>query len=154
MSNYHPTDSTGQAIEAARSAHVLFRSALDDLDRELSDERELHRGEVMRLVERAEAAESEAERLAGVDAGLADAQARIADIARERDEERDARRDAEDRADDAERKTRLAHDHNRDIERQLIDALRRAERAEERAGELDAELRAVTSAAQGDGHYG
>jgi chromosome segregation ATPase len=57
MANYHPTDTTGQAITDAREGLARLGPAFDDLDRELAEERHMHRVEVARLVERAEAAE-------------------------------------------------------------------------------------------------
>jgi len=118
---HHHTDTLGVALDDLRATLSRTSAAVTDASQALIEEREMHRAEVVRLVERAEeaegacdqlrhqltAAEREAERLAGVDAGLAD--------------ERNARRDAEDRADDAERAQRLAEDHQRETARELAD---------------------------------
>ena len=63
MGTYHHTDTLGRALEAARSAVSSANGALGDLGAELTAEREMHRAEVMRLVERAEEAELERDRL-------------------------------------------------------------------------------------------
>jgi hypothetical protein len=57
MANYHHTDTLGQAVEQARQAVSAANDALGDLGAELIIEREMHRAEVARLVERAETAE-------------------------------------------------------------------------------------------------
>lgn len=68
MSTFHHTDQLGQAVTGAVTAVQEALGQLEDLEGQLTDERESHRAEVMRLVERAEAAEiasDQAERAAG-----------------------------------------------------------------------------------------
>jgi chromosome segregation ATPase len=85
MANYHPTDTTGQAIVEARRALDLLGPALGDLDRELAEERHMHRVEVVRLVERAEGAEREATRSAEL---VQSARLALDTVQRERDQAR------------------------------------------------------------------
>jgi chromosome segregation ATPase len=59
MATYHFTDALGQALVEARAAQQRFGEALDQLEAELTAERELHRDRELRLVERAEEAEGE-----------------------------------------------------------------------------------------------
>ena len=59
MRQHHHTDAVGQAITDAARAIGPVADALDTLAAELAVERETHRAEVMRLVERAETAEQE-----------------------------------------------------------------------------------------------
>jgi len=59
MATYHFTDTLGQAIEEARAASEKANGLFGLLADELAAEREMHRAEVMRLVERAEEAEAE-----------------------------------------------------------------------------------------------
>lgn len=60
MDTFHHTDTLGQAITTAVRAASSAADALDELAAELAAEREMHRAEVMRLVERAEQAEQAA----------------------------------------------------------------------------------------------
>ena len=82
MTTYYPPDDTlGQTVmDLVRGSEELWNRAIA-LDRELADERESHRAEVMRLVERAEDAEAERDKLESAALEL-----------------RDRFRDAEDRA--------------------------------------------------------
>jgi chromosome segregation ATPase len=59
MAQYHFTDQLGQAVTGAKKAAAEAAEQLVALDEELAAERESHRAEVMRLVERAEDAERE-----------------------------------------------------------------------------------------------
>lgn len=113
MATYHYTDQLGQAVTGAKKAALEAADQLAALDEELAAERESHRAETLRLVERAEAAELEAI------------------------EERDARRDAEDQRDDAERAQRLAEDRVAELESELEEATSARDTAEERVSDLE-----------------
>lgn len=80
MDHYHFTDTLGQAVDEARAAAEKANGLFGLLDQELAAERESHRHETLRLVERAEAAELERDQLeralAVVSAERDDAEAR------------------------------------------------------------------------------
>lgn len=63
MTNYHHTDQLGHSVTGAKTAAREALGQLAALDEELAAERETHRAEVTRLVERAEAAELERDAL-------------------------------------------------------------------------------------------
>lgn len=63
MAEYHFTDQLGQAVTGAKKAALEAADQLTALDEELTAERESHRAEKLRLVERAEAAELERDQL-------------------------------------------------------------------------------------------
>lgn len=63
MSEYHFTDTLGQAVEEARRGAEKAAGIFGLLESELKAEREMHRAEKLRLVERAEAAEAAVELL-------------------------------------------------------------------------------------------